>query len=55
MKEEKMYPSEEIRTFFGVSRQALHLWHNEGRLKKYKVGRRVYYKKSDVERIIPKI
>jgi excisionase family DNA binding protein len=35
-----------------VSNTTLYNWNNEGVLKNYKVGRRVYYKKEDVKALI---
>ena len=43
---------EEVCKKLKVSNTTLFNWNNEGVLKNYKVGRRVYYKKEDVKALI---
>jgi excisionase family DNA binding protein len=49
---DKVLTREEVCKLLGVSFTTLFNWNNEGILKNYKVGRRVYYKKSDVMAIL---
>jgi hypothetical protein len=45
---DKVMTREQVSKFLGVSFTTLFNWNNEGILKNYKVGRRVYYKREDV-------
>jgi hypothetical protein len=48
--EEKMIsPAEAIKVFSpAISKVTLHTWTKSGRLKKYSIGGRVYYKRSEI-------
>jgi len=51
----KLYTSEEVRKMFDISRGTLHNWSNVKQiLPKVKVGRRTYFKESDIENLINK-
>lgn len=39
----------EVCQFFNVSASTIHCWRKEGRLKAYYKGRRVYFKRAEVE------
>lgn len=43
---------QEVMNYLKVSRTAIYSWLNEGKLKAYKVGRSVRFKKSDIEAFI---
>lgn len=45
---DKILTRKEVCELFGVTEATLFNWNNEKILVNYKVGRRVYYKKSDV-------
>lgn len=45
---DKVMTREQVSKLLGVSFTTLFNWNNEGILKNYKVGRRVYYKREDV-------
>lgn len=42
----------EVMEYLKVSRTAVYSWLNEGKLKAYKVGRSVRFKRSDIENFI---
>jgi hypothetical protein len=47
-----VYKSDEICTLFQISRQTLHTWVKENKLKVYKIKSRAYYLWSDIEKLI---
>ena len=47
-KETKLMSREEVEKFLGVSDTTLHNWNKSGELPAQKIGRRVYYNKSDI-------
>jgi excisionase family DNA binding protein len=49
---DKILTRKEVCELFGVTEATLYNWSNEKILVNYKVGRRVYYKKSDVFAIL---
>jgi predicted DNA-binding transcriptional regulator AlpA len=49
---DKILTRKEVCELFGVTEATLFNWNNEKILVNYKVGRRVYYKKSDVLAIL---
>lgn len=49
---EQLLTREETMQMLKISSFCLHNWMNKGILKKYKVGNRTYFKRSDIEEII---
>ncbi len=50
-KEEKLYSRQEVIDKFGIAEGTLCNWYNWGWIKKKKIGRRVFYPASEVERL----
>jgi len=49
----RLMTSSQVRELFDISRTTLHRWSNEQQLlPKLKVGRRIYFKREDIENII---
>ena len=49
----RLMTSSQVRELFDISRTTLHRWSNEQQLlPKLKVGRRIYFKREDIEKII---
>lgn len=49
----RLMTSSQVRELFDISRTTLHRWSNEKQLlPKLKVGRRIYFKREDIEKII---
>jgi len=46
--EEELITSTEAAKILGVSKVTLHFWKKEGRIKFYKIGTRIRFKKSEV-------
>ena len=51
-KEEKHLVPDEVARIFGVSKNTLWRWNKEKYLCQQKVGRRIFYKKSDVDALL---
>ncbi|EJW89635.1 hypothetical protein EVA_22235 [gut metagenome] len=50
--EDKLVPLEDVIKLLRVDKTTLWRWHKTGYLVKSKVGRKVYYKMSDVEKLM---
>jgi len=48
--EETLLTVEEIAEYLGVSKVTIYSWKKEGKLPFYRMGRRVYFKKSEILR-----
>ena len=49
----RLMTSFQVRELFDISRTTLHRWSNEKQLlPKLKVGRRIYFKREDIEKIL---
>ena len=49
----RLMTSTQVRELFDISRTTLHRWSNEKQLlPKLKVGRRIYFKREDIEKIL---
>lgn len=46
-----LIPKAEVKALFGVGERALWNWNNTGYLKTVKIGKKVYYRKSDIEKL----
>ncbi len=46
------YTIEKLRVLFNKTSATIHNWIKEGRIKKYKVGRNTFFKKSEIDRLI---
>lgn len=48
--EETLLTVEEVAEYLEVSKVTIHTWKREGKLPFYRMGRRVYFKKSEILR-----
>jgi excisionase family DNA binding protein len=48
-----LYKIAEVCTFFRVSRPTIYEWIKDGKLKPYKIRRRVYFLWTDIQQILP--
>jgi excisionase family DNA binding protein len=39
---------EEVQTFLHVSKVTIHKWKKRGRIKSYRIGRKIYFKKNEI-------
>ncbi len=52
MTQKPLYKASEVCTLFAISRQTLHTWVKEGKIRPYKVKSRVYYLAVDIENLV---
>jgi len=46
------YTIEKLKILFDKTSATIHNWVKEGRIKKYKVGRNTFFKKSEIDKLI---
>ncbi|MBW2998872.1 helix-turn-helix domain-containing protein [Candidatus Woesearchaeota archaeon] len=51
----ELYSIKEVQQIFQVDRTTIHHWTKNGTLKAFHMGRRVYYRKSDIEQSLIQI
>lgn len=51
MEKKELMTIKEVLEYFSISQKTLYNWSNEGKINSLRVGRRVYYKRLEVENL----